>query len=89
MKSTPKPPMFPKPLGSVEKPFGSIPPTPQELGRILENKLHIELSKYFDECLSGDNDIIKKFGNDVWGIDHYAKKDNLILLIQDKHSLIF
>jgi hypothetical protein len=60
------------------------PPTPQELGRILENKLHIELSKYFDECLSGDNDIIKKFGNDVWGIDHYARKDNFIVLIQDK-----
>jgi hypothetical protein len=59
-------------------------PTPQELGRILENKLHIELSKYFDECLSGDNDIIKKFGNDVWGIDHYARKDNFIVLIQDK-----
>jgi hypothetical protein len=59
-------------------------PTPQELGRILENKLHIELSKYFNECLSGDNDIIKKFGNDVWGIDHYARKNNFILLIQDK-----
>ena len=77
MKSTKQ--ILPTPI-----PTPTPTPTPQELGRILEDKLHLELSKYFDECLSGDNDIIKKFGNDVWGIDHYARKDNFIVLIQDK-----
>ena len=50
----------------------------------LEKKIHSLFLPISDKCLMGDNSIVKLFGNNAYGTDHFIKIGNYIITIQDK-----
>jgi hypothetical protein len=60
-------------------------PTPQDEGRMLEERIHIALTRISDlECLR-EQDIRTKFNDQsLNGVDHMIRKGSDVLLIQDK-----
>ena len=50
----------------------------------LEKKIHSLFLPISDECLIGDNSIVKLFGNNAYGTDHFIKIGKYIITIQDK-----
>lgn len=52
--------------------------------KLLESTMHEHLCKFFDDCLVSDGPIVKRFGKSAFGTDHFVRKGNYVVLIQDK-----
>jgi superfamily II DNA or RNA helicase len=54
---------------------------------LLEQIIHNKINKFSSLCYVGDNQIVKKYGNNSFGIDHLLIFDEYIITIQDKWEI--